>query len=76
MANDLGIPDIGLTTLKELGYRASQISRATDLPSIVDADTGFGDCKKTIENFEKLGLSGCHIEDQIEQKRCGHLDNK
>ena len=76
MANDLGIPDIGLTTLKEVSYRANQISKVTDLPSIVDADTGFGDCKITIETFENLGLSGCHIEDQIEQKRCGHLDNK
>ena len=76
MANDLGVPDIGLTTLKEVSYRANQISRVTDLPSIVDADTGFGDCKKTIETFENLGLSGCHIEDQIDQKRCGHLDNK
>ena len=76
MANDLGIPDIGLTTLKEVSYRAKQISKVTDLPSIVDADTGFDDCKKTIETFEYLGLTGCHIEDQIEQKRCGHLDNK
>jgi len=76
MANDLGIPDIGLTTLKEVSYRANQISRVTDLPSIVDADTGFGDCKKTIETFEQLGLSGCHVEDQIDEKRCGHLDNK
>ena len=76
MANDLGIPDIGLTTLKEVSYRASQINKVTDLPSIVDADTGFGNCEKTIVTFEKLGLSGCHIEDQIEQKRCGHLDNK
>ena len=76
MSNDLGLPDIGLTTLKEVSYRANQISRVLDLPAIVDADTGFGDCKKTIETFEKLGLTGCHIEDQIEQKRCGHLDNK
>jgi len=76
LSNDLGVPDIGLTTLKEVSYRANQISRVTDLPAIVDADTGFNDCKKTIETFEKLGLSGCHIEDQIEQKRCGHLDNK
>ena len=76
MANDLGVPDIGITTLKQVSYRANQISKVTDLPSIVDADTGFGDCKKTIETFENLGLSGCHIEDQIEQKRCGHLDNK
>ena len=76
MANDLGIPDIGLTKLEEVVYRAKQIARVTDLPSIVDADTGFGDCKKTVEDFEKVGLSGCHIEDQVEQKRCGHLDNK
>jgi methylisocitrate lyase len=76
MANDLGVPDIGLTTLKEVSYRANQISRVTDLPTIVDVDTGFGNCKKTIETFENLGLSGCHIEDQIDQKRCGHLDNK
>jgi len=76
MANDLGIPDIGLTTLNQVSYRANQITKATDLPSIVDVDTGFGDCKKTIETFEALGLSACHIEDQIEQKRCGHLDNK
>ena len=76
IANDLGIPDIGLTTLKEVSYRANQISRVTDLPTIVDADTGFGDCKKTIETFEQLGLSGCHVEDQINEKRCGHLDNK
>ena len=76
MSNDLGIPDIGLTTLKEVSYRANQITRVSDLPSIVDADTGFNNCKKTIETFEKLGLSGCHIEDQIDEKRCGHLDNK
>ncbi len=76
MSNDLGIPDIGLTTLNEVSYRASQISKVSDLPSIVDADTGFGNCKKTIKTFENLGLSGCHIEDQIDEKRCGHLDNK
>ena len=76
MANDLGLPDIGLTTLEQVSYRASQITRVTDLPTIVDADTGFKDCKKTISTFEAKGLAGCHIEDQIEQKRCGHLDNK
>ena len=76
MSNDLGIPDIGLTTLKEVSYRTNQISRVSDLPSIVDADTGFNNCKKTVETFENIGLSGCHIEDQIDEKRCGHLDNK
>ena len=76
MSNDLGLPDIGLTTLDQVSYRAGQISRVTDLPTIVDADTGFNDCVKTISTFEKKGLAGCHIEDQIPEKRCGHLDNK
>ena len=76
MSNDLGLPDIGLTTLNQVSYRASQISRVTDLPTIVDADTGFKDCKNTINTFEEKGLAGCHIEDQIAEKRCGHLDNK
>ena len=76
MANDLALPDIGLTTLEQVSYRASQITSVTDLPTIVDADTGFKNCKKTISTLEAKGLAGCHIEDQIEQKRCGHLDNK
>ena len=76
MSNDLGIPDIGLTTLEYVSYRANQIAKVTDLPSIVDADTGFSDCKKTIETFENMSLAGCHIEDQIAEKRCGHLENK
>ncbi len=76
MSNDLGLPDIGLTTLDQVSYRGNQIARVTDLPTIVDADTGFGNCKKTISVFENKGLAGCHIEDQIAEKRCGHLDNK
>ncbi len=76
MSNDLGIPDIGLTTLNHVSYRSNQIAKVTDLPSIVDADTGFSNCKKTIETFESMGLAGCHIEDQIAEKRCGHLENK
>ena len=76
MANDLGYPDIGLTTLKEVSYRANQIARVTNLPTIMDADTGFKSCDETVKTFEKLGLSGMHIEDQISQKRCGHLENK
>ena len=76
MSNDLGLPDIGLTTLDQVSYRGSQITRVTDLPTIIDADTGFGNCKNTIIRFEEKGLAGCHIEDQIAEKRCGHLDNK
>ena len=76
MSNDLGLPDIGLTTLEQISYRAAQITRVTDLPTIVDADTGFKDCINTISTLEAKGLAGCHIEDQIDLKRCGHLDNK
>ena len=76
MSNDLGYPDIGLTTLKDVSYRSNQIARVTNLPTIVDIDTGFKSCKETIETFENFGVSGVHLEDQIERKRCGHLDNK
>jgi methylisocitrate lyase len=62
--------------LDQVSYRSNQIARVTDLPTIVDIDTGFGNCKKTIEVFESKGLAGCHLEDQIAEKRCGHLDNK
>ena len=76
MANDLGYPDIGLTTLKDVSYRSNQIARVTNLPTIVDVDTGFKSCEETIKTIEKFGIAAVHIEDQIEQKRCGHLDNK
>ncbi|KQQ26782.1 MULTISPECIES: methylisocitrate lyase [unclassified Frondihabitans] len=76
---DLGLPDIGLTTLTEVATRAGQIARMTDLPSIVDADTGFGEpmnVARTVQTLEDAGLAGLHIEDQVNPKRCGHLDGK
>jgi methylisocitrate lyase len=76
---DLGLPDIGLTTLTEVATRAGQIARMTDLPSLVDADTGFGEpmnVARTIQTLEDAGISGLHIEDQVNPKRCGHLDGK
>ncbi|WP_341392508.1 methylisocitrate lyase [Arthrobacter sp. G119Y2] len=79
LANDLGLPDIGLTTLTEVATRAGQIARMTDLPAIVDADTGFGEpmnVARSIQELENAGLAGCHIEDQFNPKRCGHLDGK
>ena len=76
MANDLGFPDIGLTTLQDVSTRSYLISRVTNLPTIVDIDTGFKSCKETIQTFEEFGISAVHLEDQIERKRCGHLDNK
>jgi methylisocitrate lyase len=79
LSNDLGLPDIGLTTLSEVSQRGRQISRVTNLPSIIDIDTGFGETMsvaRTIIELQELGLSGCHLEDQVNPKRCGHLDNK
>ena len=76
MSNDLGYPDIGLTTLNDVSKRSEQIARVTNLPTIVDIDTGFKSCEETIETFEKFGISAVHLEDQVERKRCGHLDNK
>ncbi|MEL0627420.1 methylisocitrate lyase [Salinibacterium amurskyense] len=76
---DLGLPDIGLTTLTEVAGRSQQISRMTDLPSLVDADTGFGEpmnVARTVQTLEDAGVSGLHIEDQVNPKRCGHLDGK
>jgi methylisocitrate lyase len=79
LSNDLALPDIALTTQTEVVQRAHQIARVTDLPAIVDADTGFGgplDTARTVQQLEDLGLSGCHLEDQESPKRCGHLDGK
>lgn len=79
LSNDLGMPDIGMTTLTEVSQRAKQISQTSSLPSIVDIDTGFGEAMsaaRTIKELELLGLSGCHLEDQENPKRCGHLDHK
>jgi methylisocitrate lyase len=79
LSADLGLPDIGLTTLSEVAARGGAIARATDLPALIDADTGFGEAlnvARTIQTFEDAGICGCHLEDQVNPKRCGHLDNK
>ncbi|HXS69322.1 MAG TPA: methylisocitrate lyase [Candidatus Polarisedimenticolia bacterium] len=79
LANDLGLPDVGLTTLTEVSQRGRAIARATELPAIIDADTGFGEpmnAARTVQELEELGLCGCHFEDQQNPKRCGHLDGK
>ena len=75
----LGLPDIGLTTLTEVSTIGNQIARVTSLPTFIDADTGFGEpmsAARTIQILEDAGIAGCHIEDQVAPKRCGHLDNK
>jgi methylisocitrate lyase len=77
IAADLGLPDLGLTTATEVAQRAQQIARMTDLPAIVDADTGFGEpmnVARTVQTLEDAGVAGCHIEDQVNPKRCGHGD--
>ncbi|MCU1409324.1 MAG: methylisocitrate lyase [Rhodoglobus sp.] len=79
IAADLGLPDIGLTTLSEVAGRGQQIARMTDLPALIDADTGFGEpmnVARTVQTLEDAGVAGLHIEDQVNPKRCGHLDGK
>ena len=80
MANaTAGVPDIGLLTLTEVVQLAVYIANAVKIPAIVDADTGFGGAEnvaRTIQELEKGGLAGCHIEDQEFPKRCGHLAGK
>ncbi|QAY63291.1 methylisocitrate lyase [Xylanimonas allomyrinae] len=79
VAADLGLPDVGLTTLTEVATRTGQIARMTDLPTLVDADTGFGEAMnmaRTVQTLEDAGVAGLHVEDQVNPKRCGHLDGK
>lgn len=79
LSADLGLPDIGLTTLTEVATRSEQIARMTTLPVLADADTGFGEplnLARTVHTMEGIGLAGIHIEDQVNPKRCGHLDGK
>src|SRR4051794_14316329 len=74
-----GVPDVGLLTLTEVAQLAGYVARAVKIPAIVDADTGFGgpeNAARTIHEFERAGLAGCHLEDQEFPKRCGHLSGK
>ena len=75
----MGIPDVGLFTLDELARNCRQIVRVTRLPVIVDADTGFGSAltvMRTVRELEGARCAAVQIEDQIDPKRCGHLDGK
>ncbi len=79
LSADLGLPDIGLTTLTEVTGRGAQIASVTDLPTFIDANTGFGEtmsAARTVTVMEDAGLAGLHLEDQVNPKRCGHLDGK
>jgi methylisocitrate lyase len=79
LSNDLGYPDVGFTTLTEVSQRGRQIARVTALPAIIDMDTGFGEplnAARTVQELEEMGLAGAHLEDQVNPKRCGHLEGK
>jgi methylisocitrate lyase len=79
LSAELGMPDVGLTTLSEVTDRARRVATATSLPTIVDADTGFGEAlnaARTVQELERAGVAGCHLEDQENPKRCGHLAGK
>jgi methylisocitrate lyase len=79
LSAELSLPDVGLTTLTEVAERGRQIAAVTDLPTLIDANTGFGEpmnAARTITLLEDAGLAGCHLEDQVNPKRCGHLDGK
>ena len=71
-----GIPDVGILGLEDVVYEIKKFRRVCDLPLLADIDTGFDDPQKTLEHIIAAGAAACHIEDQTEDKRCGHLDGK
>lgn len=74
-----GIPDLGITSLNDVIHDVERICNATDLPLLVDIDTGWGgafNIARTIKSMERAGAAAVHIEDQVSQKRCGHRPNK
>ncbi len=78
-AASFGLPDYGLLTMTEMVGNAARMVRATALPLIADADTGYGtelNVVRTVQEHERAGTAGIHIEDQVSPKRCGHLDGK
>lgn len=78
-AASCGIPDLGITTLEDVLIDARRITDVTDLPLLVDIDTGWGgafNIARAIRSLERAGVAAVHIEDQVQQKRCGHRPNK
>ena len=78
-ANSLGLPDLGISTLADVVTDAERITAASDLPLLVDADTGFGgafNIARTVRSLVRAGVAGMHIEDQVAAKRCGHRPGK
>ena len=78
-ASHLGMPDLGLATLTEMADHARHLSMAVSLPVIADADTGYGNALnvvRTVHEYERAGVAGLHIEDQVAPKKCGHIAGK
>ena len=78
-ASSMGIPDLGITTLQDVLSDVERITNVCELPLLVDADTGWGgafNISRMVKNMISAGAAGVHIEDQVEQKRCGHRPNK
>jgi len=78
-ANSLGMPDLGISTMEDVLTDARRIVEATQLPLLVDIDTGWGgafNIARTIRSFERVGVAAVHMEDQVGQKRCGHRPGK
>jgi methylisocitrate lyase len=78
-ANSLGVPDLGISTMEDVLTDARRIVDATQLPLLVDVDTGWGgafNIARTVRSFERVGVAAIHMEDQVGQKRCGHRPGK
>ena len=78
-ANSLGVPDLGISSLHDVLVDVDRITHASDLPLMVDADTGFGgafNISRTVRSLIRSGAAGMHIEDQVATKRCGHRPGK
>eukprot|EP00388_Colpodella_angusta_P028943 GDKK01014912.1.p1 GENE.GDKK01014912.1~~GDKK01014912.1.p1 ORF type:complete len:307 (+),score=102.20 GDKK01014912.1:29-922(+) len=79
ISGSAGVPDIGMLTLNDFSAKIKEVSMASGLPILADADTGFGEGEimvKTVWEYYQAGAAGLHIEDQVFPKRCGHLDGK
>ena len=78
-ASHIGEPDLGLATLTEMVDNARHIAACVSLPVIADADTGYGNplnVVRTVREYERAGIAGCHLEDQVAPKKCGHIAGK
>ena len=79
MTASMGLPDLGIITIEEVGFFIRQVARASGLPVLVDGDTGYGEALNVmnmVRTFEDAGAAAVHIEDQLLPKKCGHLNDK